>query len=298
MSQRLPSLNVLNVFDAAARHLSFKQAADELCISPPAVSHQVRVLEEQLGVLLFKRLNRALELTPDGKTYHLEIHEALQKLHAATNRLLKKQPDTAFRISSIPFLTNSLLVPNIQKFRENHPELRINIQSQTQRVDFGLGEVDVAIRHKRGEEAELHYEELSTIYISPVCTPDYLETHNTLTNKELKDHCLIRLSVDQHAWPFWLKTWNQGLEPENELSLDNYQAILDAVKQGMGVAMGYRPFLNPLLKTGELVSPYPDQVSEYNRIYLVYPQKQVNNPNIESFQRWLKSLFQTLYSDK
>ncbi len=297
MAQRLPSLNVLNVFDAAARHLSFKQAADELCISPPAVSHQIRVLEEQLGVLLFKRLNRALQLTPEGQTYHLDVHNALQTLHRATHKLLSKPASTPFRISSIPFISNSLLVPNIQKFRTAHPELQINIQSQIQRVDFNLGDIDVGIRHKKDEHIDLHFEDLATINITPVCSPAYLAANPDMgASKQLNDHCLIRLSVDQQVWPYWLKAWSLGFKPENELTLDNYQGVLDAVKQGLGLAMGYLPLLNPLLKSGELVLPFPEQVSEYSQIYLVYPKSQINNPNIQSFQHWLKSLFLTQYA--
>ena len=298
MAKRLPSLNVLNVFEAAARHLSFKQAADELCISPPAVSHQVKVLEEQLSVILFKRLNRALELTADGQEYFNDVQSALLQLHQATDRLIERQQPTVFRISSIPFITNSLLIPNIQSFKNQQPNLRINIQSQIQRANLGEEKIDVAIRHIKGDEPDLHYEELSPVLITPMCSPSYWEAHKTDDALQLKNHRIIRLSVDQGSWPLWQNEWGYELLPEDELSLDNYQAVLDSVLQGMGLAMGYLPALKTLLEEEKLILPFPNKVTEFGQIYLVYQKSDVSSPTIQSFQTWLKAVISALGSDK
>jgi len=298
MSTRLPSLNVLTVFEAAARHLSFKNAADELCISSPAVSHQIKVLEKQLEVSLFKRLNRALELTPVGQTYYEEIRGALKQLNQATNRVIEKEERASFRINSIPFITNSLLVPHIQQFQNKNPDLIVKITSQVQRTGFFLDDTDVAIRHKKGDEPGLHYEKLTPILITPVCSPEYLKKQCPTNSSELEKFRQIRLSSDKHSWPYWLSVREKNLSPEEELCLDNYQAVLDAVKQGLGVAMGYLPSLVPLLESGELVLPFPNQICEFNSLYLVYSKTEKSNPKIQSFQSWLLSLIESLWSDK
>ena len=298
MSTRLPSLNLLTVFEAAARHLSFKNAAEELCISPPAVSHQIKVLEKQLDVPLFMRLNRAIELTPVGQTYYEEIRGALRQLNQATSRVIERQEKHAFRINSIPFITNSLLVPHIQEFQSIHPELNIQISSQIQRAGFFLDDTDVAIRHKKGDEPGLHYQALSPVLITPVCSPEYLNNQDQSGSIALQNFRLIRLSTDKHSWPYWLTAWESNFFPEEELSLDNYQAVLDAVKQGMGVAMGYLPSLLPLIEKGELVLPFPNQICKFNHLYLVYSKIEKSNPEIASFQSWLIDLVNSLWSDK
>mgnify|MGYP000040488401 FL=1 len=298
MTTRLPSLNLLTVFEAAARHLSFKNAAEELCISPPAISHQIKVLENQLNVSLFKRLNRALELTPVGQSYYEEIRGALRQLNQATSRIIERDDKQSFRISSIPFITNSLLVPHIQEFQNKHSELNIQISSQIQRTGFVLDDTDVAIRHKKGDEPSLHYQVLSQILITPVCSPVYLSSKHHSGPIELKNFRLIRLSTDKQSWPYWLEAWKNNFFPEEELCLDNYQAVLDAVKQGMGIAMGYLPSLLPLIDSGELVLPFPNQISKFNHLYLVYLKAEKSNPEIASFQSWITNLVNDLWSDK
>ncbi|GAA3929169.1 LysR substrate-binding domain-containing protein [Litoribacillus peritrichatus] len=297
MAKRLPSLNVLNVFEAAARHLSFKKAAEELHISPPAVSHQIKVLEAQLGAVLFRRLNRALELTPDGEQYFQEVQGALLQLHLATDRLIEKQQPSVFRISSIPFITNSMLIPNIQSFKDEHPDLRIEIQSQVHRANFKEEQIDVAIRHIKGNEPELHYEELSPVLISPICTRAYWQNHQPNNRTTLDHHRIIRLSVDPNSWSLWQREWGINSLPNDELSLDNYQAVLDSVVQGLGLAMGYLPALKTLLQTEKLMLPFPDQITEFGQLHLVYLKSEMNNPQIQSFQIWLKQVISDI-SDK
>jgi LysR family glycine cleavage system transcriptional activator len=295
MALRLPSLNVLIVFEAAARHLSFKHAADELCLSPPAISHQIKVLETHLNKRLFKRLNRALELTHAGQIYYEDIRGALAELHQATDRMMGDDEKTIFQINSIPFITNTLLIPHIQPFRDNNPNLRISIKSQTQRTDFTFGATDVAIRHQKGDEPNLHYELLSPVFIAPICSPDYLKTRPSLQLNDLK---IIRLESDQYSWPYWINKWNKGRLPEEELCLDNYQAVLEAVKQGVGLAMGYFPSLIPMLEQGDIVLPFDKQISEFDHLYLVYSETNKQSSTILSFQLWIKQLIHQLLSDK
>tara|TARA_R110002072_G_C7968764_1_gene534565 strand:- start:3252 stop:3899 length:648 start_codon:yes stop_codon:yes gene_type:complete len=200
-----------------------------------------------------------------------------------------------FQINSIPFITNTLLIPHIQQFKDTNPDLRINIKSQIQRTDFIFGETDVAIRHQKGNEPSLHYEPLSPVFITPICSPEYLRKKSS---PQLSDHKLIGLESDRYSLPIWGKQWNQDSPPEDELCLDNYQAVLEVVKQGTGLAMGYFPSLVPLLKKGCIVLPFPKQISEFDQLYLVYLNTNKLNSTILSFQCWIKQLTRELLSDK
>lgn len=295
MAVRLPSLNVLTAFEAAARHVSFKEAANELCLTPSAVSHQVKVLEKELNLTLFKRLNRALELTPEGLRYFAAIKGPLNQLRHATKDLLETQHAGALRVNSIPFITNTLLIPHLQSFKQQHPDLNIQIESKIKRVDFGAGLTDLAIRYQKGDEEDLHYEEITAIAVTPVCSPDYLEQYQKQNSQQKNaPHNVVRLTNDPRSWPNWLAQWQDDFTVKDELLLDNYQAVLDSARRGLGLAMGYLPALLPLLKKGSLVLPFKDQLVESGHLYLVYSKTDKDKAVIQSFQNWFKALIDDL----
>ncbi|MEH6346953.1 MAG: LysR substrate-binding domain-containing protein [Bermanella sp.] len=295
MAVRLPSLNVLTAFEAAARHVSFKEAATELFLTPSAVSHQVKVLEKELNLVLFKRLNRALELTPEGQRYYLSIRGPLNQLKQATEELLAGEHGGAFRINSIPFITNTLIIPHLQDFKNSHKNLHIQIESRIKRIDFGAGNTDVAIRYKKGNEEDLHYEEITPISITPVCSKQYLNNYiENNGNKKNAPHNIIRLTNDPVSWPRWIDQWHKDLKVQDELLLDSYQGVLDSAQGGLGLAMGFLPALLPYLKSGELVLPFANEECESGHLYLVYPKQNANKPVIQSFQAWFKALIQAL----
>ena len=294
MAVRLPSLNVLTAFEAAARHVSFKEAADELCLTPSAVSHQVKVLEKELDIVLFKRLNRALELTPEGARYYASIKGPLQQLKNATSHLLSDQKVQQFRINSIPFITNTLLVPHLQSFKNDHPDLKIQIESKVKRVDFGAGVTDVAIRYQNGGEPDLHYEEITPITITPVCSVEYLKKYHERYPNFDGPHNIIRLTNDPVSWSSWLDKWKPDIKVDDELLLDNYQAVLDSAQRGFGLIMGYLPALLPYIKNSELALPFPNQECESGHLYLVYQKSDKDLETVQSFQVWFKKLIDGL----
>ncbi len=286
----LPSLNALRVFEAAARQLSFKDAAKELFISPPAVSHQIRALEKQLNVQLFERLNRALQLTPQGDTYFKKVKSGLHALQEATSELLASQTQKVFNVSCIPFLTNALLIPNIQSFKKQYPHQNVQIFSQTKPADLMLGEADVAIRHQKGNEKGLHYEWLSKVHITPLCSESYWNGLAENKRQNPAFHNMIDLSVDTHSWPHWLKQFEYEAAPKKVITLDNYQAVIESVRQGLGLAMGFKPVINTSLSQEKIITPFSDQVCDYGDLYLVYGVQQAQNPQVLEFQVWLKNL--------
>ena len=294
MKLGLPSLNLLLVFDVAARTLSFKRAAEELHVSPPAVSHQIRVLEKELGVSLFIRLNRSIELSDEGREYYRGIAPALEQLRQATSQIQTFRDKNVFKVISIPFITNGLLVPHIQQFINLYPALQISISSKLKPLEINENDTVIAIRFGLGDDPDFHYEPLTRVFISPVCSRSYLEknTHNDLF--DIFKHPLISMSSDKEVWPHWSNFWGVDLNTTDELLIDNYQGVLDAIKHDMGVAMGYYPMLNAGQGEQEIVPVFSDRQCEFGSIYLAYRNTDKQKPEIIAFKNWLNALFVAL----
>src|SRR5882724_3794872 len=214
MTARLPSLNGLRAFEAAARHLSFTQAASELNVTQTAISHQIRRLEEELGIRLFIRKNRALALTPEAREYLPGIRAAFNDLRLATDRLLRKDADNVLTISTLASLAAKWLLPRLSAFQEAHPDIDVRITTSTGLVDFGSGDVDAAIRYGRGHWKNLRAEWLMADEMFPVCSPALLTGKHPLRSPEdLRDHVLLHTSGGtSDDWRLWLTA--AGLPPQ------------------------------------------------------------------------------------
>jgi LysR family glycine cleavage system transcriptional activator len=283
--RKLPSTNLLVTFDAAARHLSFKQAAEELCVTPSAVGHQIRVLEEELNVQLFERLNRSIALTSAGKQYHGKIANALQTLRTATADIVQRNEENSLLIHSFPFLVNTLLAPNLKAFKSLYPNLKIVIESRIDRSAMNSGQLEIAIRHGEPSDETLVYQEVSPILISPVRAPDY-QPHDPLT----AGVSLIELSSDPGRWDKWQQDCGIQLDVSDTIKCDGMQAVIEMAEQGLGLAMGYFPALEPLVKAGRLKKALPEHCSQIDSLYLVYPKAQQHHPVIQAFSSWFSAL--------
>jgi LysR family glycine cleavage system transcriptional activator len=288
-NHRLPSLNILRVFESAARHLSFKKAAEEIFITPPAVSHQIRTLEQQLDVELFKRSNRSLLLTSEGQEYFSKVQNSLQLLQSATNELVANKEKKTFIINSVPMVISSLLAPYIHEFQRDYSGLNIQLDSDPKTLDFAIKELDVAIRRTKGEEPNLVYVPIFKISITPICRHDYLKMNPDINPDTLENSRLIRLTADMHNWTHWLKQWDFKAPHGNELLLSSFRSVTESVRSGAGIAMGYQPMINDLLKDGEIITPFINKISTYSEAYLVYRKKDKNKPIIKEFEAWLKA---------
>jgi len=297
-NQRLPSLNLLRTFECAARHLSFKKAADELFVSQPAVSHQIRTLEEQLGVELFIRLNRKIELTTLGEEYFHQIQGALTALRKATKTLEGKKGKQLFVINSVPMIISVLLVPYIHLFQQEQKDYSIQLDSDISRADFKSGKLDVALRHKVSNEPDLIYIPLMDVSVTPVCSPDYLERHPEVNLDTLENARVIKETIGPNTWRSWLDEWGYNVTASHEMLLNTFQSSMEAVRSGAGIAMGYKPTINPMIRRGELIMPFPDKVTDFDSMYLVYHKRDMSKPVVNHFETWLKTLIQAEWSDK
>ena len=200
MRPRLPPLNALKAFEAAARHESFTRAAEELCVTQGAVSHQVKALEAELSIKLFNRERQRLVITEAGRDYLNIVRDALDRIAVGTERLLQRQSAGVLTVSTSPDFAAKWLVNRLSHFAEKHPDVDLRVSAMTHYVDFAREDVDVAIRHGNGNWPGLHMERLYSERLFPVCSPKLVAGHNRITKAaDLLKFPLLRLE-DAKNW--------------------------------------------------------------------------------------------------
>ena len=275
MTARLPSLNGLRAFEAAARHLSFTQAAAELNVTQTAISHQIKRLEEELGVRLFIRQNRALALTPEAKEYLPGIRAAFNDLRLATDRLLRRDDDHVLTVSTLASLAAKWLLPRITGFQEAHPGIDVRITTSTALVDFRSGDVDAAIRYGRGQWPGLRADWLMADQMFPVCSPALLSGKKPLRKPEdLAEHVLLHSSAgNDDDWRLWLTAAGlpTNLSKQPGVTFDLVFMTIQAAIDGVGVAMGRTSYVQDDIAKGRLVVPFDITLPVDAGFYLVSP---------------------------
>src|SRR5882724_11221108 len=241
MMSRLPSLNGLRAFEAAARHLSFTNAAAELNVTQTAISHQIRRLVEELGIPLFVRQNRSLVLTPAAQDYLPGIRAAFQDLRQATDRLLRKDDDRVLTVSTLASFAAKWLLPRLASFQETHPEIDVRITTSMELVDFRKDNVDAAIRYGRGHWPGLRAIWLMADELFPVCSPALLKGEHPLRQpKDLAYHVLLHTSGVHDDWRLWLTAAGLPIKTTalHGLTFDMLFMTIQAAIDGLGIAIG------------------------------------------------------------
>jgi LysR family glycine cleavage system transcriptional activator len=296
MTARLPSLNGLRAFEAAARHLSFTVAASELNVTQTAVSHQIRRLEEELGIRLFVRQNRALALTPEAKDYLPGIRAAFNDLRLATDRLLRRDDDHVLTVSTLASLAAKWLLPRLATFQESHPGIDVRITTSPGLVDFRNGDVDAAIRYGRGHWPGTRAEWLTADELFPVCSPALLEGDKPLRCPEdLAHHTLLHSSGGyDDDWRLWLTAAGlpSNISKQPGLTFDLILLTLQAAIDGGGVAMGRTSYVEADIAKGRLVVPFKVALPADAGFYLVSPEAKADPPKLGAFRQWLKASVQ------
>src|SRR5271170_2080851 len=291
MTARLPSLNGLRAFEAAARHLSFTVAASELNVTQTAISHQIRRLEEELGIRLFVRQNRALELTPEARDYLPGVRAAFNDLRLATDRLLRKDNDHVLTVSTLASLAAKWLIPRLSSFQEAHPGIDVRITTSTALVDFRAGDVDAAIRYGRGQWPGLRADWLMADQLFPVCSPASLTGNRPLRSPEdLRDHTLLHTSGGyDDDWRLWLTAAGlpTNLSTHPGLTFDLIFMTVQAAIDGIGVAMGRTSYVEADIANGRLVVPFKITLPADAGFYLVSPQASADTAKLSAFRQWL-----------
>ena len=291
MSRRLPPLNSLRVFEAAARHSSFTRASEELYVTQAAVSHQIKALEEYLGIKLFRRQNRALFLTEEGQSYFLDIKDTFSSLVDATERLLARGAKGSLTVSLQPSFAIQWLVPRLSLFSDLYPDIDVRIKA----VDMDDGsltdDVDVAIYYGRGKWKDLNAQKLHTEYLVPVCSPRLLNGVKPLkTPGDLKLHTLLHDS-SRRDWTAWFKQGNITDINVNQGPIFSHTSmVLQAAIHGQGVALGHSVLAQPEIDAGRLVRPFTEVLVSKNAYYVVCREEQDELGKIVAFRDWMLSL--------
>jgi LysR family glycine cleavage system transcriptional activator len=291
MTARLPSLNGLRAFEAAARHLSFTLAASELNVTQTAISHQIRRLEDELGIRLFVRQNRALALTPEARDYLPGVRAAFNDLRLATDRLLRKDDDKVLTVSTLASLAAKWLLPRLTDFQEHHPGIDVRITTSTSLVDFQRDNVDAAIRYGRGQWPGLRADWLMADELFPVCSPSLLRGDKPLRCPEdLKSHMLLHTSnANSDDWRLWLTAAGLPADIARQpgITFDMIFMTIQAAIDGIGVAMGRTSYVQDDIAKGRLVVPFKIALPADAGFYLVAPEGRREAPKLTAFRDWM-----------
>lgn len=294
MDEKLPSLNALRAFDAAARHMSFQDAAEELYVTPAALSYQIRQLEEGLDIKLFIRLNRAVELTEEGKLIQPYIREGFFQFSEAIRRLKQQRASNVLNISAGPALTSKILAPRLYDFILKFPDIDARISATLSLVDLQQQDYDIAIRFGKGNYPGCTSVKLFDEFVTPLCSPSILEGSNRLNSPDdLQNFTLIHddthiNNVEIGTWDDWLKVAGvKNINPESHLHFNSADHALDAAVAGAGIVLGRGLLAKGDIKANRLVAPFDLKLKSDFSFYAVFLESRANESNIKKFCDWL-----------
>jgi LysR family transcriptional regulator, glycine cleavage system transcriptional activator len=289
MRRALPPLNAMHAFEAAARQLSFTRAAAELHVTQAAVSHQVKALEEHLGVKLFRRLPRRLLLTDEGQSYARALGDAFSRLAEATARLHARDARRLLTVSVIPSFAARWLVPRLGRFRELHPDIDVRVAPTAALADFARDDVDVGIRFGPARRFPgLRVDLVLGDEMFPVCSPRLRRGPRALRDPDdLRHHTLLH-DEGHEQWRAWLAAAGlRGLDAGRGPIFTDASMLLQAAAEGQGVAIARRVLAEDELHRGRLVRPFPLALPTERAYWLVSPRATAEQPKIRAFRDWL-----------
>ncbi len=307
MAQVMPPLQSLRVFEAAARHLSFKQAAEELHVTPAAVSQQIKSLETHLGTPLFRRLTRALELTEAGERLLPGVSAGFASLAAAVEGVARRGASRHLRITVPPAFAGRWLVHRLQRFSDLHPGVDLVLGAEANTVDapdaedveadlvaLRDGDVDLEVRFGRGRYPGMRTDLVMEVSYVPVCHPDLLKGEHPLeTASDLRFYTLLHDDTtmgrsERVSWADWLRAAKvQGVDPGRGPHFSNSSLALEAAMDGLGVVLGLDPMVRRDIEAGRLVRPFDVAIPSRYAYYLVSPETTADRPMIAQFRQWL-----------
>ncbi|MBO0131000.1 transcriptional regulator GcvA [Agrobacterium burrii] len=290
MAAELPSLKGLQAFEAAARYRSVTLASNELNVTPGAVSLQIRELETRLGVQLFFRKPRSIQLTREGERYYGALRTAFRMMREATAELTARSEITVLTLSCTPTFAIQWLMPRLPTFQQQHPYVDVRISVTNRLVDFSRDDVDLAVRHGFGR-----YEGLESIrFIDdstlPVCSPQLLEKYGPL--QEAGDLKAVPLLHDENRneWRRWLEAAGASdVDASGGTVFIDSNGALDAAKAGHGIALTRRSLVSRELAEGALMAPFGKDMASTLAYFLVYPRRMLDNPDLVTLIEWMLS---------
>lgn len=291
--RRLPPLNALRAFEAAARHLSFTLAAEELNVTQAAISHQIRALEARLGQPLFNRLNRGLSLTEAGRSYLPAMTEAFDLMDKATRRLSRRDDAGALKVSALPSFAARWLLPRLAHFREAHPEIDVLVSANQQLSDLEAEGIDVGLRFGSGHYPGLRADRLMGDRRLPVCSPALLKGSHPLRRPEdLRHHVLLHDEIIgggvEADWAAWVRRLGlQGIDPTRGPGFSDSAMVLSAAIAGQGVALARASLAVDDLAAGLLVLPFGPLIASRYDYWFVTTHYAAELDKVRAFRSWI-----------
>lgn len=296
MKYRLPPLNALRAFEAAARHMSFRKASDELCVTPAAISHQIRTIEEYLGVDLFLRLNRSLELTEHGRRCFQEVSEGFAHLARAMTWVGTHRGDAKrLVVTAGPAFTAKWLVPRLSKFIELHPDIQTRVSASLAFCDFAKDGIDVAIRFGNVQASGLHVERLIEELVVPMCSPTLrnaqgkpLTVEDLAHSQLIHDESLKMVEPSSPGWQEWLDAAGvANVDGSRGLRFNHADHALQAAAEGAGIVLGRVVLAAPDLQAGRLIIPFGPKMPSNLHFYFVCSLAKSRTPSVKAFRDWM-----------
>ena len=290
MPRRLPPLNALKAFEAAARHESFTRAAEELCVTQGAVSHQVKALEAELGLKLFNRERQRLVITEAGRSYLAVVRDAFDRIADGTERVLQRQSGGVLTVSTSPNFAAKWLVHRLARFGEAHPEIDLRVSASAHHIDFAREDVDLAIRHSDGNVPGLHVTRLCAEELFPVCSPALLKGRQPLrTPSDLRRFSLLHNS-DRQGWKQWLDyAGAANVDNARGPVISQASMTIDAAVDGQGIALARTALAARDMISGRLVRPFGPAMPVPFAYWIVCPKTAAALPKITAFSDWLQA---------
>lgn len=287
-------MNALRAFEAAGRHLSLTRAAEELHVTPAAVSHQVKTLEEALGVKLFRRVSRGLVLSDAGQAFLPTLSESFDRLAEGVERVRRVDLQRPLTVSVAPSFGAKWLVPRLERLREAHPDLEVRIDANPKMVDLEREDIDVAIRYGPGNYPGLHVERLMDDEATPVCAPELMSGPHPLREpSDLAHHVLLHHENPEGSrgypdWRMWLLAAKaEGVNPTRGPRFTLASMAVQAAQDGQGVALVGRVLVERDVASGRLVQPFAVGVPMRFAYWVVCPERSASLPRIKAFREWL-----------
>jgi LysR family glycine cleavage system transcriptional activator len=291
MDAPLPPLNALRAFEAIARHLSFAKAAGELHVTPAALSHQIRALEEQLGLSLFHRRTRAIELTDVGRLIYPGLHAGFQSVRGAMAQLDRSRDSNVLVISATPGLVAKWLMPRLWRFLHAHPDIDARVSAAMKVADFAAENVDLAIRLSKGDHPGLHVEKLFDDSLLPLCSPRLVE-QGLRSAADLPRFPLIHYDIQMSMrappqWADWFAIADLQGDATRGLTVNVADHALDAAVAGAGVSLSFKLIASDDVHSGRLVSPFGPELPLASGYHFVCPKGHEKRPHVRAFRDWL-----------
>jgi LysR family transcriptional regulator, glycine cleavage system transcriptional activator len=286
MPRRLPSLNALKAFEAAARHVSFTDAAEELFVTHAAISRHIRELEEALGTELFTRTGRGVEMTEAGRRFGERLTPLFDQLADAAREAAAVGAARTLKISAEPSFASRWLVSRLGKFNDLHPDIELNIESTNRLVDFYVDDVDVGIRYGLGNWDDVESAKLSDVVIFPVCAPKVIASTPAITPEALGKHTLLHENRKQW-WADWLAAAGVKAEMDWRGTVFQNHLAIEAAEAGAGFALGDQILCTDSLVEGWLTRPFTIDMKDHGSYWIVRKKGSKESAVVKAFREWL-----------